>query len=43
MADLQLPGTRDVAFVRNPLARARVRGVRKSTGREPVKVFGMEL
>ena len=34
VADLRLPGTRDVAFVRSPLAHARVRGVRKPAGRE---------
>ena len=34
VADIRLPGTRDVAFVRSPLAHARVRGVRKPAGRE---------
>ena len=34
VADLRLPGTRDVAFVRSPLAHARVRGVSKPAGRE---------
>ena len=34
VADIRLPGTRDVAFVRSPLAHARVRGVAKPAGRE---------
>ena len=34
VADLRLPGTRDVAFVRSPLAHARVRAVAKPAGRE---------
>ena len=34
VADLRLPGTRDVAFVRSPLAHARVRSVTKPAGRE---------
>ncbi|MCY4450877.1 MAG: xanthine dehydrogenase family protein molybdopterin-binding subunit [Immundisolibacterales bacterium] len=34
VADLRLPGTRDVAFVRSPLAHARVRRVTKPAGRE---------
>ena len=34
VADVRLPGTRDVAFVRSPLAHARVRGVTKPGGRE---------
>ena len=34
VADIRLPGTRDVAFVRSPLAHARVRGVVKPAGRE---------
>ena len=34
VADVRLPGTRDVAFVRSPLAHARLRGVTKPVGRE---------
>ena len=34
VADIRLPGTRDVAFVRSPLAHARVRGVTKPAGHE---------
>ena len=34
VADIRLPGTRDVAFVRSPLAHARVHGVTKPRGRE---------
>ena len=34
VADLRLPGTRDVAFVRSPLAHARVRAVAKPAGHE---------
>ena len=34
VADMRLAGTRDVAFVRSPVAHARVRGVSKPTGVE---------
>ena len=34
VADIRLPGTRDVAFVRSPLAHARIRGIAKPNGRE---------
>ena len=34
VADLRLPGTRDVAFVRSPHAHARVHGIAKPAGRE---------
>ena len=34
VADIRLPGMRDVAFVRSPLAHARVHGVTKPAGRE---------
>ncbi len=34
VGDIRLPGTRDVAFVRSPLAHARVRGVTKPSGHD---------
>jgi carbon-monoxide dehydrogenase large subunit len=40
IADIRLPGMLDVAFVRSPLAHARIRGIAKPAGYEP-SVFVM--
>ena len=43
VADIQLPGTRDVAFVRSPVAHAQVRDVHKPVGAEAQVYTAVDL
>jgi carbon-monoxide dehydrogenase large subunit len=43
IADVRLAGMRDLAFVRSPVAHARIRGIRKPAGAEAAVFVAQDL